>query len=214
MQFTIHNKQNTASIDEEFWKRAFAYAAKELQIEYHSAEVHCLFIEMEMERTVKLNGGAMILGATALLPVGAGFYVVATSGHSFPQFAGIGVDDHNQGQMIKTFFHEMTHVKQLLVGELIVRPRHRKWKGEKWDNREYSFAPWEVEANAFSDKAYAKFQEREINRVMQDATVHAYHPAVMQLCAMFPKDEVFGLTQKVHEERERQALLSSGRNVA
>ena len=68
------------------------------------------------------------------------------------------------GQMIKTFFHEMTHVKQHLVGELIDKPRHRMWKGEKWDNKLYSDAPWEVEARTFSDVAYYKFLRCEVNR--------------------------------------------------
>ena len=42
--------------------------------------------------------------------------------------------------------------------------------------------------------------------------VNAYHPSVTWLHSVFPKDEVFCLTQEVHKERERQALLSSGRD--
>jgi hypothetical protein len=211
MQFIVSNRQTCISIDDDFWKRAFTFAAKELQIEYHCANVICAFIEMNMERNV-INPGVMTLGATIPCDDGIFFYVVATEAHPAPQFAGIGMPDRNQGQMVRTFFHEMTHVKQFLTGELIQKARHRKWKGEKWDNREYSFAPWEVEARAFADKAYDKFQVREVNRVMQDDSVHAYHPSIVQLCFMFPKDEVFHLTQKVCKDRERRALLSSERD--
>jgi hypothetical protein len=204
MKFTICNKQNAVSIDEDFWKRAFNYAARELQIEHHRAEVGCLFIPMYLERKVKFEGG-FSLGAAGLLNDGAMFYVISSTG-----LASTGLA--STGQMLKTFFHEMTHVKQLLMRELIQKPRHLVWKGEKWNKREYAFAPWEEEANAFSDKSYPKFLRREVNRLMQDESVHAYHPAVKQLCLMFPQDEVFHLTQGVYKERERQALLSSDRD--
>jgi hypothetical protein len=211
MKFTIGNKQTTVSIDEDFWKRAFNFAARELQIEHHCAEVDCLFIPMEAERKIKFTG-AMSLGATGLAKDGAWFYVVATPGANFLERTFISGNPRNYSQMVKTFFHEMTHVKQLLMGELILKPRCWMWKGEKWDRREYSFAPWEVEAQTFADKAYAKFQQGEVSRVMRDDDVHAYHPSVMQLCHMFPKEEVLCLTQEVYKERERQALLSSGRD--
>jgi hypothetical protein len=156
MKFTIHNKQKAASIDESFWKRAFNYAATELQIEHLCAEVHCFFIEMKTEREVKFKGG-LSLGATGLVEGGAWFYVVSTPGMECPHFPDRDLairasSSSNRSQMVKTFFHEMTHVKQLLIGELILKPRYWRWKGEKWDRREYSFAPWEVEAQTFSDK--------------------------------------------------------------
>jgi hypothetical protein len=201
MKFTICNKQNAVTIDEAFWKRAFNYAATELQIEHLFANVGCFFIPMDFERKVKFKGG-FSFGSTGLWNDGVAFYVVT----SMP------LTPSDNGRMVKTFFHEMTHVKQLLISELIQKPRHRIWKGEKWDNGEYSFAPWEVEARAFSDKSYDKFLHREVSRVMQDENVHAYHPSVQQLWLVFPQDEVFRVPQNVHKQRERQALLSSGRD--
>jgi hypothetical protein len=106
------------------------------------------------------------------------------------------------GRMVMAFFHEMTHVKQLLMRELIVKPRHQVWKGEKWDRREYSFAPWEEEARAFADKAYNNFLRREVTCLMADGTVHAYDPAITKLLAMFPVDDVYRITQELHRERE------------
>jgi hypothetical protein len=202
MKFTICNKQNAVSIDEDFWKRAFNYAATELGIEHHRAEVACFFIPMEAERGIKFK--MFSLGATGLTYEGAMFYVVSTTPPTAADFL-FEHQESNNGRMVKTFFHEMTHVKQLLMGELIPKQRRRYliWKGEKWDNREYSYAPWEVEAAAFSEKAYQQFMQREVNRVMQDENVHAYHPSVRQLCLMFSEDEVFHLTQGVYKERER-----------
>jgi hypothetical protein len=196
--FTIHTKQNAVSVDADFWKRAFNYAARELHIEHLRAEVACLFIPMDLERKIKFKGG-FSLGAAGLLTDGAMFYVVSSTELS------------STGRMLKTFFHELTHVKQLLMLELILKPRHLEWKGEKWDKREYAFAPWEVEANTFADKACAEFMKREVNRVMKDESVRAYHPSVIALYRMFPQEEVLRLTQDVHKEREKQALLSSGR---
>jgi hypothetical protein len=176
MKFTIHNRQKAVSIDDDFWKRAFNYAANELQIGCLHAEVHCVFIEMDMERKTRFKKGTAILGATNVIEGGAMLYVVA-SDQMDPKVQyirrGLGLHDRlkSSGQMVTTFFHEMTHVKQLLVEELIVKPRCVMWKGEKWDKREYSFAPWEVEAQTFSDKAYDKFLQREVNRVMQDEEV-------------------------------------------
>ncbi len=215
MKFTVHNKQTTVSIDESFWKRAFNYAARELQIDYHCAEVACFFIEMDMERAVKFKVAS--LGATGVLKGGAWFYVVSTPEMKSPHFLERAFPPgcpRNCSQMVKTFFHEMTHVKQLLMKELIPTQRYWRWKGEKWDRREYSFAPWEVEAQTFSAEAYVKFQQCEVNRAMREEGVHAYHPSVRQLCLIFPQDEVLRLTQNVHKEREQQTLLLSDRVVS
>src|SRR6516162_2285093 len=139
IRFFIHNKQDAVAIDEPLWTRASDYAAKELRIEYHRARVDCLFIPKEVERKVKFKHFSA--GASGITPVGAFFYVVAE--RSLPK-----------GSMIRTFFHEMTHIKQLLMRELKVTPRRYIWKREIWDRREYSCAPWEEEARAFADKAY------------------------------------------------------------
>jgi hypothetical protein len=195
MKFSIRNHQEAVSINETFWNGAFTYASKELNIEHHHAEVVCFFFPMSTERKVKFK--LFSLGATGLTDLGAMFYVLSGG---------------PAGRMIKTFFHEMTHVKQLLMGELVEKPRHRLWKGGQFDKKEYADAPWEKEANAFSDKAYEQFLRREVTRVMADESVHAYHPAILQLRCMFVQDDVFRLTQEVHREREKHALASSPRD--
>jgi hypothetical protein len=204
MKFEVHNKQETVSIDDAFWNRAFTFASRELQIEHHHAMVACVFIPLDLERTVKFK--AFSLGATGLSEDGAWFYVVAAKSLT-------------DGRMVKTFFHELTHVKQLLMGQLINKHRHIVWKEEgkkeeKWDKREYSFAPWETEANAFSDKAYEAFLRREVTRAMADKNVHAYHPAILQLQCMFVQDDVFRLTQELHRERGQLGSASAEKNTA
>jgi hypothetical protein len=193
MTFTVCNKQTLVPIDKAFWTRAFNYASRELQVEHHRAAVVCFFIPMNLEREVKFKNFA--LGATDLHQGGAWFYVCT----------GAPVE----GYMVKTFFHEMTHVKQLLMGELVVKPRGYVWKKEKWDKREYAFAPWEIEANAFSTKAYECFLRREATSRMQDKNVNAYHPSIRELHSVFAKEDVFHLTQELHREREKQEFASS-----
>jgi hypothetical protein len=188
VNFAIHrNKNVVVYIDPQLWESAFNYAMKNLQIEYLHARIDCLFIPMNMERGVKFK--YFSAGATGTTDKGAMFYVIAE------KFL-------TDGSMVRTFFHEMTHVKQLLMRELIVKPRHQVWKGEKWHRREYSFAPWEVEARAFADKAYDGFIKQEVTKRMANDNVHAYHPAIISLHEMFPPDDVFRITQELHRERE------------
>lgn len=197
MKFTIHiNKHTVISIDEVFWKRAFNYAARQLNIEHHHATVDCFFIPIDFEKMVKFK--YFSLGATSLTEQGAVFYVVTAAHLALT------------GQMVKTFFHELTHVKQLLMGELVAKRKARSivWKGEKWDKREYAFAPWEAEANTFSDKSYDRFLRREVTRIMADENAHAYdvHAA---LRGVFPQDDVFQVTRGLHREREKCAPAAS-----
>jgi hypothetical protein len=193
MNFKVFNNQKLVPISEAFWTSAFDYASRELQIEHHRADVVCAFIPTDLERKVKFKHFA--LGATDLHQGGAWFYICT----------GAPVE----GYMVKTFFHEMTHVKQLLMGELIVKPRSYVWKTEKWDKREYSFSPWEIEANEFSKKSYKCFLRREVTRRMQDKNVSAYHPSIRELRSVFAQEDVFRLTRELHREREKQALVAS-----
>jgi hypothetical protein len=160
-----------------------------VHIEYHQAEVDCVFHPMEAAINKKFKG-VFTLGYAEEYAEGPRVNLVAIS------------DLMKTGQLVKTFFHEMTHVKQYLYGELEQKRSHRVWKGTKWPNKEYSYAPWEMEARAFSDKFYEQFLQREVNRVMQNG-VNAYHPSVARLRAVFPTEEVFRLTQKAHQEREQ-----------
>jgi len=189
MKFTIYNEQTVVAIDEEIWNRAFNYAVKELQVEYHRAAVTCFFIPFR-DRMIKVK--PFTSGGTVLTEQGALFYIVAAK-------------TFTDGRMVKTFFHEMAHVRQLLMGDLIQKPRHTRWKGEKWDKKEYSFAPWEKEAEAFSVKAYDRFLRLEVTTLMADESVHAYHPSMSKLYRIFPQDDVFGVTQEMHRQRESKA---------
>jgi len=199
MKFIIHiNKHTVVPIDKVFWERAFNYAARELEIEHHRANVDCFFIPLDFERMVKFKHFS--LGATGLTERGAMFYVVA------------GAQLAPAGQIVKTFFHELTHVKQLLMGELIEKRRMFVWKGEKWNKREYAFAPWEQEANAFSDRSYDRFLRREVRRLMEEENKHAYDVRAA-LHGVFPDDDVFRLTQELHRERDKRApAVSSERD--
>lgn len=202
MTFRVCNKQTLVPIDEAFWDRAFNYASRELQIDCHHAEVVCLFIPLVLERKIKFKHFS--LGATGLTETGAMFYVVTAAANL----------DVPAGYMVKTFFHEMTHVKQMLMGDLIEKARTFVWKGEKWNKREYAFAPWEIEANTFSERLYERFLRREVTRRMQDENVNAYHTSILELRSLFAEEDVFRLTRELHRERdrERDALASSPRD--
>ena len=195
IRFFIHNKQDGVAIDESLWTRAFGYAAKELRIEYHRARIDCLFVPMRVERKIKFK--YFSAGASGITHVGAMFYVVAE--RFLPQ-----------GSMIKTFFHELTHIKQFVMHELKVTRLSFHWNKEIWDRREYSFAPWEEEARAFADKAYLAFLRQQVTRLMANDKVHAYHPALLKLKAMYPEDEVYQITQELHRDRDnRQSSISN-----
>jgi hypothetical protein len=195
IQFAIHNKQDAVHIDESLWTRAFNYAVKKLQIEYHRAMIDCFFVRKDIERIIKFKHFSA--GASSATQKGAMFYVVAESFLT-------------DGSMVKTFFHEMMHVKQLVMGELKVTPHRLYWKKEIWDRHEYSFAPWEEQARAFADTAYDKFLRQKVTRLMADDNVHAYDPSITKLQKMFPVDDVYRITQEVHRELEnRQSSISN-----
>src|SRR5438874_1629019 len=87
--------------------------------------------------------------------------------------------------------------------DLINKPRSTIWKGEKWSNRrEYSFAPWEIEANERADQLYEGFLRREVIQAMGE-NANAYTTA-HALRFAFPLDDVFRHTQELHRERERR----------
>jgi hypothetical protein len=115
-------------------------------------------------------------------------------------------EDSNNGRIIKTFFHELTHVKQLLMGDLVIKPRHILWqKKEKWDKREYSYTPWEGDARTFSDESYETFLRHEVTRLMADESIHAYHPSMRKLSRIFVPDDVLRVAQELHLKRDKNA---------
>ena len=58
--------------------------------------------------------------------------------------------------VIKTFFHELGHIKQFLSGSLVYDQDIWYWKKKDFTNTQshlnYLDLPWEVEARAFADK--------------------------------------------------------------
>jgi hypothetical protein len=150
-------------IDVDLWQRAFKYAVKNLQIKHFHGELECIFttnqeiMEMEGKDSNGFAGGSLERGELYL-------YVAA--------------DCDN---IIETFFHEMTHIKQILKGELKHVSPWNIWKGKKWNKRELKryhgltlerynevlskvkgqsekrlcevvLAPWEIEACRFAEK--------------------------------------------------------------
>lgn len=69
----------------------------------------------------------------------------------------IGLDTSKQDTIIEeedpfmVLAHEMVHVKQYALGELVDANSYCMWKGQRYqefeaDSEEYYFSPWEVEA--------------------------------------------------------------------
>jgi type IV secretory pathway VirB9-like protein len=72
-----------------------------------------------------------------------------------------------------------------------------------------AFAPWEMEADTFSERSYERFLRREVTRRMQDESVTAYHASVLDLRFVFPQDDVFRLTQELHRKREMSQVVTN-----
>jgi hypothetical protein len=185
MIFKLVNKQSDVPVDESFWGRAFNYAARELEIEHFAAGVGCIFIPFARTKTQPAD-----VGGTYSCEYGAVFYVKAQQGDKrMAVLRTFGEPYASDGRMVRTFFHEMAHVKQLLQMELVTKPRSRIWKGQKWNKKEYSFAPWEVEAEEWEEKLYRSFLRREVKRQMQHPDANAYTVA-SALGYVFPQDDV------------------------
>ena len=65
----------------------------------------------------------------------------------------------NDYRMIRTIFHEMTHVKQFALGELELGTKVDKFKGKKYKREDYWNAPWEVEARKAEKKMMRKWKK-------------------------------------------------------
>lgn len=52
-----------------------------------------------------------------------------------------------KAELVGTIFHEMVHIKQMMVGDLVVGvgSERTKWKGEYFQGDYYEY-PWEIEA--------------------------------------------------------------------
>jgi len=60
--------------------------------------------------------------------------------------------------LIKTLFHEITHVKQFSKRELVYDQPYDSWKGKKYKSNECEYnRPWEKEARKMEKKLFEKF---------------------------------------------------------
>jgi hypothetical protein len=198
--FDIINDQSNIPIDREMWNRAFRYGARELGIENFAAGVTCVFTPfvppkmqpVSVGRTVKCSDGAI--------------FAVMTPPSPMTPFLGLPLplkqDFYKEWHLVETFFHELTHVRQLLTGDLVVKPRSRKWKGQKWGTKVYSFAPWEEEANSMATRLRDGFKKAEVIAAMARPGANAYVVA-QALNLVFPSDEVFEITSQFQIEDKR-----------
>lgn len=65
----------------------------------------------------------------------------------------------NDQRMVRTIFHEMTHVKQWACDELEFGTHADKFKGKTYKRVDYWNAPWEVEARKAEKKILAKWKK-------------------------------------------------------
>ena len=66
--------------------------------------------------------------------------------------------------VIKTFFHELGHIKQFLSGSLVYDQDIWYWQKKDFTNTQshlnYLELPWEVEARAYADKFVRLYQQK------------------------------------------------------
>ena len=187
MNFEIQNLQQEVPVEHDFWTRAFEFGAQKLEIECFAFKIVCAFVSPL--DTPKMR--PFTIGATKIYKDAVLIWVAARPVSPFSFSLG-REDASGEGQMVHTFFHELTHAKQLLKRELIVKPRSRIWQGEKWDNKHYSFAPWEVEAEQKSEELYQGFLRWEVMRAMREEA-NGYAVA-SKLHLVFPPEAVFRVT--------------------
>ena len=185
----IANEQQGIAIDEPIWQRAFAYAARELEIEGFATEVWCAFIRFGVPKIQPIA-----VGSTGQFKDGRYFFCVMAVEKDIRVPRGLPREG-DLGEMIKTFFHELVHVKQCLKSELVVKSRYNLWKGQKWGKREYSFAPWEQEAVEGENRLYQGFLKYEVKRRMREPGANAY--TVAEELLIFPKDDIFQVTATI-----------------
>jgi hypothetical protein len=86
----------------------------------------------------------------------------------------MGVAFCGKQQVLRSFFHELTHAAQMLRGDLQVHDKKAYWRGvnypEPSNQQEYEALPWEVEARAQADRIMAKFQAKEALTIPSDRT--------------------------------------------
>jgi len=79
----------------------------------------------------------------------------------------VNARQYHEDDLIKTLFHEFTHVKQYLHDGFALDTHEAHYEGyvyswNKWEEFEDSFyhdSPWEVEARKMEEKLFDKFEE-------------------------------------------------------
>ena len=66
---------------------------------------------------------------------------------------------YNDKRIVKSVFHEMTHVKQFAFDGLKMGSRVDEFKGKKYRRVDYWDAPWEVEARQMEKILLAKWKK-------------------------------------------------------
>jgi len=69
----------------------------------------------------------------------------------------------NEAELLKTIFHEMTHVKQFINDGLRFKQKRAMFQEESYTLEvadDYWFSPWEMEARAMETPLYNKFMEQ------------------------------------------------------
>jgi hypothetical protein len=66
---------------------------------------------------------------------------------------------YNDKRIVKSVFHEMTHVKQFAFDGLKMGSRVDEFKGKKYRRVDYWDAPWEVEARQMEKFLLAKWKK-------------------------------------------------------
>ena len=72
--------------------------------------------------------------------------------------------DYTRG-VLRTVFHEMTHVKQFFYGELSLDSSTPRWKGKKC-KADYKNQPWEQEAHEMEVVLLKEFLDIEVDLVI------------------------------------------------
>ena len=68
-------------------------------------------------------------------------------------------DKFNDERVIRSVFHEMSHVKQFAFDGLEMGSRVDKFRGKKYKRVDYWAAPWEVEARKMEKKLLRKWKK-------------------------------------------------------
>ena len=127
-------------------EHAFKVASMALDIDYHAVEVQ-----------VKLLPGQATTGMLGPNTYFANAEMGATLSYLIGNVAKMKLFAFNTPQLVQTLCHELTHVAQMLRGDLRATTQGLLvWKGRYYNpprtQAEYEALPWEVEANVMATR--------------------------------------------------------------